>query len=203
VDIVLSVAKIAFVLLVIGGLAATAIVTLRRLAHAPSRPAQPAATGDEHEPAPQSFLTRDERADGARRARSIEQLGRKDAYVAIAVASHSGTAFASTTHRTAYALMARGIDTKLEMLEMYVERGGGSIDPSVPRVAERITYTTSMLAPHLRSISSLEGFARYVPFRPDHRIELSVHSDDVEGAYRLLRELGIALNPMMHPDQAR
>jgi len=110
-----------------------------------------------------------------------------------------------TTYWAAYEMIVRGLQVTLDMQEMYQEKGGfgvGGFDlVSRPTVASRMTYTTEAFIPHLRAIDSLGTFGLYAPFRSDRTMKLTVHPDDLTDAYALLRELGIRLSVLRHPDQ--
>jgi hypothetical protein len=64
-----------------------------------------------------------------------------------------------------------------------------------------MTYKTEAFLPHLREIRSLEDFQRYAPYRADYRMVLSVHPEDMQDAYGVLRELEVRLSALQHPDQ--
>ena len=110
----------------------------------------------------------------------------------------------STTYRAGYELIMRRFRVMLQMLEIHQERGGavGSFEVSArPTVTSRVSYLSEAFEPHLLGIGSLEDFAKYAPYREDRDFALSVHPDDLEGAYQVLRESEIRLSVIRHPDQ--
>ena len=111
----------------------------------------------------------------------------------------------STTYRAGYELITRRLRLMLEMLEVYQEKGSfgigdGDLAPR-PTVTSRVSYMSEAFAPHLRSIRNLDDFAKYAPYREGHQFVLSVHPDDLEEAYQVLRDMKIRLSAMHHPDQ--
>ena len=138
-----------------------------------------------------------ERTDGARRA--VRNAGRLPAkYAERVVIGKPGTSDDVDTYRAGFELIVRALAVQLEMQEIYQERGAvgmGGMDVSGrPVVSSRMTYTTEAFLPHLREIRSLEDFQRYAPYRADYRMVLSVHPEDEQDAYGVLRELEMRLS---------
>jgi len=93
------------------------------------------------------------------------------------------------TFRAAFQLMVRGIDVQLIKYDY----------DAMP--ARRYIHRTETLAPFIDRIDSLDDFQKYVPFSPVYGLALEVHPDDEEDAYEILREVGIRLSALHHPDQ--
>ena len=133
-----------------------------------------------------------ERTDGARRAaRNAGRLSAK--YAERVVIGKPGTSDDVDTYRAGFELIVRALAVQLEMQEIYQERGAvgiGGMDVSGrPVMSSRMTYTNEAFLPHLREIRSLEDIQRYAPYRADYRMVLSVHPEDEQDAYGVLREL--------------
>jgi hypothetical protein len=143
--------------------------------------------------------------DGERRAKRI--AGRKSTdLVSLEVIGRADLPDeGANTYWAAYEMIVRGLQVTLDMQEIHQEKGGfgaGGFDLAPrPTVISRMTYTTEAFIPHLRAIDSFETFGRYAPFRADRTLKLTVHPDDLTDAYDLLRQLGIRLSVMHHPDQ--
>jgi hypothetical protein len=140
--------------------------------------------------------------DGERRAKRI--AGRTPAQqVGLEFIPSNGRDEGTNTYWAAYEMIVRGFQVTLDMQEISQPSGGGGTYaiPSLPTVVSRMTYTTEAFIPHLRAIDSLETFGRYAPYRSDRTLKVSVHPDDLTDAYALLRDLGIRLSVMHHPDQ--
>ena len=143
-------------------------------------------------------------SEGQRRARRIP--GRPQLPLeTLEIIVLTGRSQDSMTYWAAYEMIIRGFQVTLEMQEINQEKGGfgvGGFDlVSRPTVVSRMIYTTEAFIPHLRAIDSLGAFGLYAPFRSDRTMKLAVHPDDLTDAYALLRELGIRLSVMHHPDQ--
>jgi hypothetical protein len=143
-------------------------------------------------------------SEGQRRAKRIPGRTQMPLETLEIIAS-AGQRQDPVTYWAAYEMIVRGLQITLDMQEMHQERGGSGIGGfdliSRPSVVSRMTYTTEAFIPHLRDIDSFDTFGRYAPFRSDRTIKLSIHPDDLPDAYALLRELGIRLSVMHHPDQ--
>lgn len=144
-------------------------------------------------------------SDGQRRAKRIP--GRPQVpLVPLQIIALAGRSQESMTYWATYEMIIRGLQVTLEMLEIQQEDGGFGVGKfslvwGPPKVVSRTTYTTEAFIPHLRAIDSFEAFGRYAPFRSNRTMNLSAHPDDLTDAYALLRELGIRLSVMHHPDQ--
>jgi hypothetical protein len=141
-------------------------------------------------------------SDAQRRAKRIP--GRTQAsHVSLEIIASAGQNRDANAYRAGYEMIIRGLQVTLEMQEISLPSGGfGTYGmPSIPSVVSRMTYTTEAFIPHLRAVNSLETFGLYAPFRPDRRITLAVHPDDLSDAYALLCELNIRLSVLHHPDQ--
>jgi hypothetical protein len=109
------------------------------------------------------------------------------------------------TYRAAYELILRGVDVRMEMQELWREQPRVLVSwawvGGETHVASRKIYTTDLFKPHLDSIKSIADFNRYAPYRHDRRLLLAVHPDHFERTLAILREVGIQLSVVHHPDQ--
>ena len=124
----------------------------------------------------------------------------KPGYVWLSIVGATPDESTEATYRSAYLLLMEGLRMELTI---------ASVDPpkrvyrryGAPRMAQRVAYTTESLQPHMDEIRTLEDFGRHATYRGGWAtfMKLSVHSEDVDKAERVLERAGLTVERPTKP----
>ena len=125
----------------------------------------------------------------------------KPGYVWLEIIGPTPDESTAATYRSAYLVLMEGLRMELRIASANQPKRGSRGRYRAPRFSERITYTTESFQPYLDEIKSLEDFARYAAYKGGWAtfMKLSVHSEDVDRAVRLLERAGLTVEKSTKP----